>query len=305
MNDFSPTQAPLVSVGIPVYNGERYLAQAIESVLNQHYDRLEVIISDNASTDNTPDICQYYARQDRRIRYTRNERNMGAAFNYNRLVDLARAPYFKWMAHDDVCAPTLIGSCLNVLEREPAVALCYAPTTFIDEGGSPIRTIRDGFHFRDHRPSERFRRFLPLARGWMNPVFGVYRTDVLRQTQRIGSYPSSDMILIADITLRGEVHELSESLFFRREHQRMSVRANPSMLERQRWFDPAYRGRAPMVHWRWVAEFLRIIHRAPVALSEKAQCVLALTRWLKWTRRELVGEMIVAARHVPAFRGKR
>lgn len=294
--------SPIVTVGVPVYNGERYLARAIESILAQRFADLEVIISDNGSTDGTADICHRYAQQDRRVRYVRNERNMGAAFNYNRLVDLAHGRYFKWMAHDDLCAPDLIGACVAILEREPAVVLCYAPTTFIDETGRPLRTIRDGFHFRDPRPSDRFRRFLPLARGWMNPVFGVYRTDVLRQTQRIGRYPSSDMILIADITLRGELHELSESLFFRREHREMSVRANPSALERQRWFDPAYRGRAPLVHWQWIAEYLRIIRCAPISLGEKIRCVTALTRWVRWTRRELLGEAIMAVRYAPVLR---
>lgn len=294
--------SPLVTVGVPVYNGERYLAEAIESILAQGFVDLEVIISDNGSTDGTASICRHYAQLDRRIRYVRNEQNMGAAFNYNRLVDLARGRYFKWMAHDDRCAPDLIGACVALLEREPAVALCYTPTTFIDETGRLLRTIRDGFHFRDPRPSERFRRFLPLARGWMNPVFGVYRIDVLRQTQRIGNYPSSDMILIADIALRGEIHELPTSLFFRREHREMSVRANPSALERQRWFDPTYRGRAPLVHWQWIAEYLRIIRCAPISLMEKLRCMAALMRWVRWTRRELVGEMMMAVRYAPVLR---
>jgi glycosyltransferase involved in cell wall biosynthesis len=294
MRNTTDNHAPAVTVGIPVYNGERYVSQAIESILAQRFADLDVIISDNASTDGTSDICQRYAQQDRRIRYVRNERNMGAAFNYNRLVDLARGRYFKWMAHDDVCAPDLIGACVDVLEQEPRVVLCYAPTTFIDEDGRPLRTIRDGFHFRDRRPSERFRRFLPLARGWMNPVFGLYRTDVLRKTRRIGKYPSSDMILVADMALRGEIHELPESLFFRREHRNMSVRAHPSPLDRQRWFDADFRQRLVLPHWRWVGEYLRIIWEAPISQVEKGRCAWALIRWLKWTRRELLGELIMA-----------
>lgn len=294
MQQATDHHVPIVTVGIPVYNGERYVSQAIESILAQRFANLDIIISDNASTDGTSGICQHYAQQDRRIRYVRNEQNMGAAFNYNRLVDLARGRYFKWMAHDDICAPELIGACVEVLEREPHVVLCYAPTTFIDEEGQPLRTIRDGFHFRNQRPSERFRRFLPLARGWMNPVFGVYRLDVLRKTRRIGAYPSSDMILVADVALRGEIHELSESLFFRREHRNMSVRAHPSATERQRWFDATYRGRFVLPHWRWIGEYLRIIGQAPISLIEKVCCAGALLHWLKWTRRELLGELIMA-----------
>lgn len=286
---------PRVSIGLPVYNGERYLAAAIESVLTQTYADLELIICDNASSDGTEAICRAYAARDARVRYVRNAQNLGAAPNYNLAFKLARGVYFKWQAHDDICDPELIGACVEELERAPQAALCYARTTFIDEAGAQLRTIHDGFDLRDQDAAERFRRFLPLARGWMNPAFGLYRTAVLRETDLIGSYPSSDMILVADMVLRGPIHEIPRSLFFRREHPQMSVRANPSAAERQRWFNASYRGRAPLTHWRWVAEYMRIIWRAPLGLPTALRCSLHMVRWLKWTRRDLLRDLLVAA----------
>ena len=100
---------PRVSVGIPVFNGERFLAETIESILAQTFKDFEIVISDNASTDRTEEICRSYAARDPRIRYNRNDTNRGAAWNHNRVFELARGEYFKWQSHDDFCAPRVSG----------------------------------------------------------------------------------------------------------------------------------------------------------------------------------------------------
>ncbi len=274
-----PTDLPLVTVGFPVYNGARYLKGAIESVLAQEYRHLEIIISDNGSTDDTPEICARYASGDSRIRVVRHEVNRGASANFNDLVLAARGRYFKWMAHDDLCDPRLVGACVEVLEREPSVVLCYAKTTLIDEDGAVLRICDDGFHFRDASPAVRFGRYLRLALGMMSPVFGVHRADSLRASCLLGRYPSSDMVLMGDLVLRGEFHEVAESLFLRRYHAGMSVRANPGFAERYRWFDTAYRGRARFVRWRWLGAFGRVVSRAPIPTSERARAMAHLARW--------------------------
>src|SRR5436190_12174806 len=94
---------PIVSIGLPVFNGERYLRQALDSLLGQDFQDFELIISDNASTDRTAEICRAYVAKDRRIRYYRNESNIGSAPNYRRVFELARGEFFKWCSHDDVC----------------------------------------------------------------------------------------------------------------------------------------------------------------------------------------------------------
>ena len=99
------TDGPRVSIGLPVYNGDNYLAETLDSILAQTFTDFELIISDNGSTDRTEAICRRYAAQDHRVRYVRNPSNLGAARNYKRAFELARGEYFKWNGHDDPLAP--------------------------------------------------------------------------------------------------------------------------------------------------------------------------------------------------------
>src|SRR5947199_10486063 len=103
---------PRVSIGIPVYNAENFLREAIESIRQQTFTDFEIVISDNCSTDRTPQICEEYAAKDRRIRYVRNATNLGAGFNHRRVAELARGEFFKWQSRDDLCHPTFLERCV-------------------------------------------------------------------------------------------------------------------------------------------------------------------------------------------------
>src|SRR5690242_8968780 len=111
---------PKVTVGMPVYNGERYMRFALDSLLAQDFQDFEIVISDNASTDRTSEICAEYAARDSRVRYHRNATNIGASPNYNRTFELARGQYFKWCAHDDVCLPSFLSKCVATMEAAPS-----------------------------------------------------------------------------------------------------------------------------------------------------------------------------------------
>jgi len=127
---------PRVSIGLPVYNGEDYLAEAVDSILAQTFEAFELILSDNASTDATEEICRGYETQDPRVRYFRSPTNRGAAWNYNNTVHMANSSeYFKWAAHDDTCAPEYLRKCVEVLDRDPEVVLCHTTTIDIDAQG--------------------------------------------------------------------------------------------------------------------------------------------------------------------------
>ena len=130
---------PCVSIGLPVYNGEKFLKETLDSILAQTFEDFELIISDNASTDRTEEICKEYAAKDRRIRYYRNKENLGAGWNNNRVFELCTGEYFKWNAHDDVCAPEFLERCIKVLVQDPTVVLCYPKVTVIDEQGKFVR----------------------------------------------------------------------------------------------------------------------------------------------------------------------
>ena len=132
-------QSVIVSVIIPVYNGARYLPEAVDSLLSQSFGDFELIISDNGSTDETERIARGYAERDPRVRYVRSEVNRGLLWNFRTVLELARAPRFKWMAHDDICAPEFLRRCMEALDADPGIVLCAPSTIDIDEHGDPVR----------------------------------------------------------------------------------------------------------------------------------------------------------------------
>src|SRR5436190_10934974 len=110
-----PHSIPRVSVGIPVYNGERFLKGAIDSLLSQRFTDFEILISDNASTDGTQAICEEYVANDQRVSYFRQRTNIGAPGNWNYVAKLARGTYFKWASANDECDPRMLDQCVAVL----------------------------------------------------------------------------------------------------------------------------------------------------------------------------------------------
>jgi len=284
---------PQVTIGIPVYQGENYLRDALDSVLAQSFGRFAVVLCDNASTDSTPSICEEYTERDARIRFLRSSTNRGAAWNYNRVFAECNTPYFMWLAHDDRLRTTFLEQTTSLLNREPNVALCYGKTEFIDAHGESLGPHDDGLHLHQHDPTERFRAHLIRYRTptYCNPVFGLHRTRMLRITGGIGPYPSSDIILLAEIALNGPIIEIPEILFERREHAERSVRAHPGMKERAEWFVPGS-GRQPVyLAWRFMAEYAKAIRRAPLSSKERLRCVrLLLAEYAQPNQQALRGE---------------
>lgn len=154
---------PYISLGLPVYNGENFLRDTLDSILAQTFKDFELIISDNASTDSTEEICRAYAAQDQRVHYHRNEHNLGAARNYNRAFELSNGKYFKWAAHDDLYAPEYLEQCVKILESNPSIVLCYSPVIFIDNQGKQLRkSASELLNLRSPQASKRFREYLEL-----------------------------------------------------------------------------------------------------------------------------------------------
>lgn len=273
---------------MPVYQGERYLAAAIESVLAQTWRDFELIIADNGSADGTEGIARRYAAADPRIRYERADANYGAAWNYNRLVGLARGEYFKWHAHDDLIAPTYIERAVEELDRDAGVALVYARARLIDEAGRPIGDIDDRMRLMQATPHERFGRFLASA-NMCNPIAGLMRIDALRRTRMIDRFRGSDYVLLSELALLGKVHEIPEPLFFRRMHNESFQRANPNIRAVQRWLDPFRPGAAYFPGLRLNFEFARSAWRMELAPMEKLACLWAARQWPKARLRDTLG----------------
>jgi glycosyltransferase involved in cell wall biosynthesis len=280
---------PRVSVGMPVYNGERYLPQAIDSVLSQTFADLELIISDNASTDATADICREYARRDPRIRYFRNATNIGAARNFNRVFELSLGDYYKLANSDDVAAPELVEKCAAVLDTHPEVVLCYAQTTLIDEDGVVIAEYEDGLDLRDTSVPERFRAVLHRVR-LVNVLQGLMRASVLRRTRLEGSYLGSDVVLLEELTLYGQFWEVPRRLFFRRLHDRAASSIHGSVAQLA-FIDPSITG-TPLRAWRHQFERMESIRRAPLAPSVKLALLAIVLRSAVSDRRTLARELV-------------
>jgi len=294
MNNHQP---PQVSIGIPVYNGDRFFQQALDAILAQTFTDFELVISDNASTDRTQEICQLYAKKDRRIRYYRQAQNMGAGWNQSQVVRLSTGKYFKWAHHDDIFAPTLIEKCVEALEQNPTVVVCYPQTIIIDDVGKQIEKYVDNFNLRSPKPHERFKQYHNLIRYGhrCHPFHGMIRTDVLKSTPLVGSYPSSDLILVGELVLRGEVYEIPEALFFKRDHAETSVRAHRTYRERLAWYDPSKKGQLYLTKWKWFFEYLAAIKRVQLSLSDRLLCYLQMSQWLLWNWLYLAKDLLKAA----------
>jgi glycosyltransferase involved in cell wall biosynthesis len=287
----------LVSIGVPVYNGENYLAAALNSILGQSYKRLEIIVSDNGSSDATEQVCRRYASLDPRIRYCRSEINRGSAWNFNTVFNLGRGEYFKWWAHDDVCDPSYIGKCVSVLERDPSVVLCFAKTIIIDERGNPVREYDDQMDLRYAMPDRRFRQTLFREARACNAQFGVMRADILERTKLIGGYAASDQVLLAELALRGKIHQVQECLFFRRDHPRTSMRMHSSVRTVVAFVDPQKTGRFELPHWRWLAEYSDAIRRSPLVFAARSRCYFVLAMWSCRYSHKLFKDVLLVVRN--------
>ncbi|HMN27055.1 MAG TPA: glycosyltransferase family 2 protein [Caldilineaceae bacterium] len=282
---------PRVSIGMPVYNGEEYLEPTLDALLAQTYTDFELVISDNGSTDRTEAICRAYAGRDARIRYYRAEKNQGAAWNYNRVFALAQGEYFKWAAHDDLCAPEFVARCVEVLDQHPEVILCYSRTRAINEQNEVLRDYPAKPAANAPQPSRRFYEFICVPHPCV-AVFGLIRRECLARTPLIGNYSASDRPLLGELSLMGQFYEIPEYLFFYRNHPKQSWQAYPIWRARQdTWFDPAKRGRLTFPHWRLLREHWKAVNKTRLGLYERAKCYACLVWWVRKHWRHLANNL--------------
>jgi glycosyltransferase involved in cell wall biosynthesis len=274
---------PPVSIGMPVFNGEKYIVAALDSMLGQSYSDFELIISDNASADRTPEICQEFARKDPRIRYLRQLSNVGAPRNFNFVFQQARGQYFKWAAANDVCDRELVSVCKKVLDERPEVVLCFGKTVAIDHDGQLLNPVEDNLVIEDSRPSRRFRHVVDHSH-YNNVHAGLFRSDSLRKTMLEKPYPSGDLVMIAELALYGLFFEVPRVLFYRREAPGTAtkLRSN-SEIQQLCTPDSATRQYWPM--WRSVFGYFQATLRSPIGITEKATiCRYLLRRCISYRR---------------------
>lgn len=287
MNTVRP---PKVSIGLPVYNGKRFLAQSIDSLLAQTFRDFELIITDNASTDATEVICRDYAQRDSRIRYFRAEKNQGAAQNFNWAFEQASGEYFKWAADDDLHDPRFLEACVQTLDSDPGVSLCFTRTAFIDGDGVQIKEHPYPIDLSQASQRDVFR--LMLSGGHIvHEIFGLMRTATLQESPLIGKYVGSDIVLLGHLALAGTYHQVPELLFFHREHEGRSARAMTKPEDYARWFDSSSSGKTVAPHWRRLRENSKTVIRSKMNAKAKLRLFYDVCRVAYWNRSALWADL--------------
>ena len=269
---------PRVSIGLPVYNGEMYLSEALDSILAQDFEDFELIISDNASTDASREICEAYARRDSRITYSRLPENLGAAGNYNRVFHMSTGEFFKWAAHDDRLHPAFLSRCVRAFQEfETPPGVIYPRAEFIDQDGRTVGLDGSRMQTTSNHPFVRAFQVIQGMGAVASAVFGVFRRNVLGRTRLIGSFFAADRALLLEIALLGKVIQLEgEPLFQRRIHPEISTKANLSDRDRLHWYDPHAR-LTMSPETKVVLEYLRSPARiSDLGWMEKTLCMSSI-----------------------------
>jgi len=304
-----PLSPRLLSVGLPVFNGENYLESALDSVLSQTFDDFELVVSDNASTDRTAELVLSRASADDRIRYVRHPENLGAAPNYNSTLAMSEASrYYVWIAHDDVLYPRFFEVCIDALEADPAAVLSFTKTVSLDQDAVEGEVFASRPALEDPGASVRFADAINQRRR-NYPVFGVMRRSALDRTHLHGSYTGSDRTLVAEMALQGPFIEVDEVLFGLREHEEKSVRqgSGAGLWGRDIWFDTANAEKITLPRWRRFGYYILASVKLPANATEKIKCVLEVARWLfdrNW--KTLTLDLVKAARQAAVLlRGRK
>jgi glycosyltransferase involved in cell wall biosynthesis len=277
-------RSPSVSLGLPVFNGGSLLVQALESILAQSYSDFELIISDNASTDNTPDIVRDYAARDARIQYFRQASNIGSGNNWSFVARHARGTWLKWVSANDDYAQRLVEDCLEPLRKDPNVVLCYGRTQLIDMAGNKLDVYAGDFDALAEDPLERYRVVRERLHLGTPVQAGVIRLDALRRCGYLGNYRDSDRVLIAGLALAGKFVLLPQVLFYRRWDKSVAS-ALRTPLEVQRLYHPE--ATRPPLFMNLPRQFgqLEVAVRVPRGLREKGRTVVSALRYTDWRRK--------------------
>lgn len=266
-------KTPLVSVGLPVFNGEQYLAEAIQSILSQTLQDFELIISDNASTDSTPEIIARYAASDSRVRISRNETNIGVAKNFNRVFELSRGKYFRWAAYDDIMLPQFLERCVDGLEADPSLVAFHTGVVRVNEHGNEISRDAHCSIICSENPAKRFRAVIHKSEY---PIWAVMRSDAIRKTSLHQCYPSSEVEFLADLVLLGRFAQSPEYLFKLRVHPDCYSIRPRTAAEHWSWWGQERLRSQYLLPWIGFTRQAKLVVRSNIGLFTKFRCLGSL-----------------------------
>ena len=310
MSRYSAGAQPRVSIGLPVYNGERYVHEAIGAVLSQTFSDFELVISDNASTDGTREICQDVARNDPRVRYYRNTQNLGAAPNFNRCFALASpSEYFKWVTYDDLITDDFLESCIDALDNDADVSLAFPATVHADaEGNVTGHQLQADLSLVENEPGRRARRLIEY--GLESPdiywtLYGLMRRSAIERTELHGNFIASDQVLLFQLALTGKFIQVPEALLIHRAHPHAwTMMTSRTPKGDALWFGGSS-GSVVLPHWTLLGRHVRSILRTELSIRDKARCMGAVAHRALREWRNLGGDVKLAVRDATRAKGLR
>ena len=290
-------KTPKVSIGLPVYNGEKYVREAIESVLAQTFKDFELIISDNASTDKTGEICREYANKNRRIRYYCNEKNLGCAKNFNRTFELSIGEYFKWLADDDAIEPEFLFRSIELMEREPMLVLVCSYCLNHIENENIYQIFDYDYNLKSPIPHQRLSQYLFRMKISKIPIWGLMRSDILRTTHLIRPFIGTDDCLLIELALKGKFGQIPLPLLRLRDHDGAyhSIKHRNDWREgavEACWIDTKNTGKIFLPYWRRLREYTVLVLRSDERFFGKLRMLASILhlsfRWFRWLGSELI-----------------
>jgi glycosyltransferase involved in cell wall biosynthesis len=279
----SMSTSPLVSIGLFLYNGERLLEAALDSFLNQTFKNFEIIISDDCSTDRSEEICRRYAARDSRIRYGRNQRKMGAAWNVRRVYELATGKYFMQAAQDGMIQPDFLSICLDALEADDSLVFAHSLTRVIDEGGQLLENYDDRLRSSSLDPLVRARDLLVKSHR-CHPISGLIRQDALRKLPLQGKHIGSGRVLLLQLALLGRFYEVPEFLYIRTRHSGQSPGIVSSTTARK----------AFLPEWNLAKGFILSVARSQLGLGQRLRCYSLIATWAAKYHRRIAKDLLIA-----------
>lgn len=282
--------------GLPVYNGEKFIAAAIESHLAQTYGDFELVISDNGSTDSTVDICSEYARKDDRITLVRSRENRGILWNHRRVMEAITSPdqYFRWAAADDIMEPGLLEAMVHVLDAHADVEAVVPDTKNIDEAGNLVGAMARALDLRSPSAQERARHVL-YGVYQMVIAFGLFRASTLKRLRTRPDYIGWDFVFVWELALYGKMFQPTGPVLLRRYHPGAMSHVKTA-TDMKKWVEPNSKAGMSFPHWTWMYERVRSLMAAPIPIRERLRIGAFLARAELGGRDFLVGDVTQAAR---------
>ena len=263
----------LISIGMPVYNGETHLCQALDSLLAQSYEDFEIHISDNASTDRTGEICRSYRSIDKRVHYHYDPNHVGVLANYHRALNLTSSEYFMWAAADDCWSANYVETLMECLLARPEAALAAGRTLYIDGKGNRRTSDPDDAPARNPGNGIITARQLleQHAAGWLH---GVYRRDPLLKSLPtfLTTHPwGSDVVFLLELCLTSEVTGSDTAVMYKRVSDLNNSHVTLPKTPRQ------------IVGWQcgYAAALMRVILNSPISAKEKQDLIKTYFFYLK------------------------